>query len=182
MYSRNNRLYAPTAIKNKKRCWRRVPTWYAAVRPAPAAQALKPPPVSKHVRQICGNFWMFLTFGDLDLWPLQLQIGTSPTRPWGKFIPILIFFRFFCFRITSPYWRDYRRTDRQTDGRTDGRSRRVMRPSKRPHNKALQQNVIGSKMPSIHRMNFCCQLTCQNWTTAMWYASILDPGSIQLIV
>jgi len=35
---------------------------------APEPPALDPPPVSKHIRQICGNFLsFFLTFGDLDL-------------------------------------------------------------------------------------------------------------------
>jgi len=33
----------------------------------PEPPALDPPPISKHVRQIFGNFLRFLTSGDLDL-------------------------------------------------------------------------------------------------------------------
>jgi len=34
---------------------------------APEPPVLDPPPVSKHVRQICGNFLRFFTSGDLEL-------------------------------------------------------------------------------------------------------------------
>jgi len=47
---------------------------------------------------------MFLASDELDLWPFQLKIVT-PLVPVGTLIPILIFLRCFCFRVTSLCWR-----------------------------------------------------------------------------
>jgi len=52
--------------------------------------ALDQPPVSKHVRQICGIFFRFLTSGDLELWTFQLKIGTPFTHALGNVYSIIL--------------------------------------------------------------------------------------------
>jgi len=69
-------------------------------------------------------FLKVLTPGDLDLWPVDLKIGTSNySCPRGTFTPILIIL--FCFRLQAPV----------LDRLTDGQASCVMRPIARPHNK-----------------------------------------------
>jgi len=83
---------------------------------APQPPALDLPPVSKHVRQICGDllcFWrsVTLTF-DLFNWKLALNLLVS----WGTFMPILIFLFFFYFRVKSTYETDRQMTYRVRNG------------------------------------------------------------------
>jgi len=102
------------------------------------------PPISKHVRQICSNFWRFLTAYNLDLWPFQLKIGTPLIQAQGMFIPvpILIFCIFFCFWFRNPY---------MTDGQVDGQD--TLLPIGWPHNN-LRNCSVGDSLLSESLVRF----------------------------
>jgi len=64
---------------------------------APELPALDLPPISKHVRWICGNYLRFLTSGDPDLWLFDLRrsaehLGATILDPknWLSFCPSVL--------------------------------------------------------------------------------------------
>ena len=98
------------------------------VQSAPEQRALDRLAVSKHDTRL---LLRFLTSCDLDFWPFIWKLSLYLLVPWETYIPILIFYIFFCFRVRSPYGTDWR-TDGQTDRQTEGRARCVMLLMGRP--------------------------------------------------
>jgi len=127
-----------------------APTWYAALLPVAtryipdawkfqATPTLQSAPEQRALDRHDARLLSRVDVFDV-LWPWPLTFLTANWQPLGTSMPILIFLRFFCFRVSGP---------QGADRRTDGRARCVMRAIGRPHNNKGRLVLSAAKMFSM---------------------------------